>query len=365
MRAIEFRQSGALAVPTSEHFSVQALSDYIDGQPLHDPDSGNTLTIVDDMIQHNPALHYLHQYQGATRLTYLRVLRHIVGPAFLVFPYSALTLVKVQKMMNRLYEELDLSARSKRLYLSVLKGVIKASFALDEFQSEREYIKIMNLKSSDKAGKSPYRALKMHEIRGILQKIDSQKNPVKVIRDKALVMFMLYTGLRCNEVQRLQMRDLDLNDMTIHVTGKGNKIRVVDINKALLPYLEAWLAHRNPRPDHNQTKAYQHPVFQSLTKKSATHRAMSQTSIFDTCVYPGMSSSQIKAVNKTQSTGYHLSAPHQLRRTFATMADAQNVDLQIISDWLGHADVETTKIYIKNAKDRDDAKRAMDALSFE
>ena len=61
------------------------------------------------------------------------------------------------------------------------------------------------------------------------------------IRNKAIILMLLDTGLRLSELANIQLSDMDLDNETLTVMGKGNRQRVVRIGrgaqKALLTYL--------------------------------------------------------------------------------------------------------------------------------
>ena len=90
------------------------------------------------------------------------------------------------------------------------------------------------------------------------------RNPIG-LRDRAILLLLLDTGIRVGELVKLELSDLDLAEQRLRVMhGKGNKRRVVafgdDCKKALLRYLQgrglspgrlffAAGGHRNLRPD--------------------------------------------------------------------------------------------------------------------
>jgi integrase/recombinase XerC len=147
------------------------------------------------------------------------------------------------------------------------------------------------------------------------------------LRDRAILLLLLDTGIRVGELVRLELSDLDLGGQRLQVLhGKGNKQRVVafgdDCKKALLRYLQerglspgrlfvAAGGHRNLRPDSS---------LQPNAVKQMLRRLGRQTGI-----------PKVHA--------------HRFRHTFATWAieqDARELDVQYL---LGHSTPDMVRRY--------------------
>ena len=141
-----------------------------------------------------------------------------------------------------------------------------------------------------------------------------------------LIIRMLYaTGLRVSELVSIKLQDLNINDRTIKVLGKGSKERIVvfgyNTKAALLDYLN------NGR--------YQVDIKNSeylfLNKDGNRLSSRYVRKIIDDII--------IKA-----SITMHVS-PHMLRHTFATSMLNNGADLVSVTDLLGHESLNTTSIY--------------------
>ena len=141
-----------------------------------------------------------------------------------------------------------------------------------------------------------------------------------------LIIRMLYaTGLRVSELVSIKLQDLNINDRTIKVLGKGSKERIVvfgyNTKAALLDYLN------NGR--------YQVDIKNSeylfLNKDGNRLSSRYVRKIIDDII--------IKA-----SITMHVS-PHMLRHTFATSMLNNGADLVSVKDLLGHESLNTTSIY--------------------
>jgi len=132
---------------------------------------------------------------------------------------------------------------------------------------------------------------------------------------KAMLALMAGVGLRCCEVSRLRWSDVDMIAGTIHVTGKYDRERVLEVSTGVRRTLAA-IDHPGPF------------VFFS----ERTGRPHSPTRI-----------SQLVCAH-LRSVGAGCTS-HQLRHRFATAALEECENITTIRDLLGHSSVSTTEIY--------------------
>jgi integrase/recombinase XerC len=143
------------------------------------------------------------------------------------------------------------------------------------------------------------------------------------IRDKALIIFLIDTGLRMFELIALKWSDVDINDGRVVVRrGKGKKTRIVKIGikarRALLAY------RREVNYDDDL------PVFQNIRGKEFKQ--------------PGLRS-LILRISKRSGIPFTC---HSLRRSFATLALKAGMSLVHIQNLMGHSQIGTTVEYIQN-----------------
>ena len=142
------------------------------------------------------------------------------------------------------------------------------------------------------------------------------------IRDRAMLELLYGGGLRLAELVAIDIRDLDLANGFVTVTGKGRKTRVVPTGKAASEAVRAWLAKRGPASGRD-------PLF---------------TSRGDARMSPRNVQLRLKkiAVRTIGNDGVH---PHLLRHSFASHLLESSGDLRAVQELLGHADISTTQIY--------------------
>ncbi|MEG1593289.1 MAG: tyrosine-type recombinase/integrase [Pseudoflavonifractor sp.] len=140
-------------------------------------------------------------------------------------------------------------------------------------------------------------------------------------REKALVEFLVSTGCRLSEVTRLNIDDLNFNDRTVIVTGKGDKDRLVYFSVRARLMLQEYIKGR----------------------KGGTGLFVSSKT-----PYLPLKQRAIQRAIHTISERAGLAArvhPHLLRHTFATLALNSGMDVTVIQRLLGHEDIATTQIY--------------------
>jgi site-specific recombinase XerD len=132
---------------------------------------------------------------------------------------------------------------------------------------------------------------------------------------RAMLALMAGAGLRCCEVARLRWSDVDLLDYTLHVTGKGNRERVMETNGDVAGALAA----------------IDHPgAFVFVSERTGDPYSACRVS---------------QKVNEhLRSVGAGCTA-HQLRHRFATRALADCHDITTVRDLLGHSSVSVTEVY--------------------
>lgn len=144
-------------------------------------------------------------------------------------------------------------------------------------------------------------------------------------RAAALVEFLFSTGCRVGEIADLKREDIDLEQRTAVVFGKGSKERTVFLTPtAKMRLLEYWAV--------------------SGDKKYAFSALREKIEIPDSKWEEGGIEFAIRELGKTAGvTNCH---PHRFRRTAATFAIKKGMSLLDVQRMLGHESIETTKIYL-------------------
>jgi site-specific recombinase XerD len=159
-----------------------------------------------------------------------------------------------------------------------------------------------------------------------LELLNSVDGPNKQ-RDYCILTLFLNCGLRLAELCSLNLQDIS-SDGTITVTGKGNKERMVYLNTACKTAIEEYLA---VRPNDGIPITERNALF-----ISRNHRRISPKTVQHI----------VKTYLAKSGLGDMGYSTHKLRHTAATlMYQHGDVDIRVLKDILGHANLGTTQIY--------------------
>lgn len=155
------------------------------------------------------------------------------------------------------------------------------------------------------------------------------------IRNQCFMCLMYDTAARCQELLDSRLNDLSLsgNAPFIYLTGKGNKTRAVPLMKTIVNHLLNYLKIFHP-DSKNQMDAY---LF--YTTSHGEHHPMSLDTVQLFMKEYGRTAREVCPEIPEQ---VH---PHQLRHTRAIHLYRGGMPLSILSEFLGHASEETTRIY--------------------
>lgn len=148
-------------------------------------------------------------------------------------------------------------------------------------------------------------------------------------RDHALILLAAQTGLRASELIGLGCGDLRLG-AGAHVTclGKGRKQRTTPLTKQTVTVMRAWTRERDGQPDD--------PLFAASTGRPLTRDALERR----------LTKHAATAVAACPSLAAKTITPHVLRHTTAMRLLHAGVDTTVIALWLGHEQIQTTRIYL-------------------
>lgn len=150
------------------------------------------------------------------------------------------------------------------------------------------------------------------------------------LRDMALVELLYASGLRISEACELGLRDVDFENSTVRVLGKGDKERTVPMGAPARRALDAWLAVRDrvAVPD-SPPRLFLGARGGGLDPRVAR-----------------------RVVHTATAAGGASVGPHALRHAMATHLLAGGADLRSVQELLGHASVATTQRYTHVTNER-------------
>ena len=210
-------------------------------------------------------------------------------------------------------QDRGLKASTVNMRLRTLKGFIRFLIERDTVRSEvlskRLFVKVPN---------SLPRAMDPDDESKLL-------DVVKDMRDRAMVLVLLRTGMRIGELLNTLVSEVNLKERKIEIyeAEKTRVGRVVYVSDDAISALKAWLTKRDAN------KAY---LFYAQGRQRMT--------------YPGARAMFNKYLDKAglSHKGYTL---HSLRHTFATELLNAHMRLDCLQELLGHSSVEMTRRYAK------------------
>jgi integrase/recombinase XerD len=166
--------------------------------------------------------------------------------------------------------------------------------------------------------------LSVDEVRSLLSHI-------KTFHNYAYLSTVYSCGLRLHEGLHLEVSDIDSQRMMIHVhRGKGAKDRYVPLPQSTLQLLRRyWLTHRHPGL-----------VFPALGR-SGQGATQAQTPMAKSSVQGAFRRAKFDAGIAKKGV-----AIHTLRHSYATHLLEAGVNLRVIQRYMGHAQLETTMLYL-------------------
>ena len=183
------------------------------------------------------------------------------------------------------------------------------------------------LEDEDYIIKSPIRRIHRIKTPTTVKEVLTDENLEKLrdecenIRDLSLIELLISTGMRVGELVNLNISNLNFEDRSCIVLGKGNKEREVYFDAKTKLHLKEYISKRNDNND---------ALFVSLREP---HQRLSISGI------------ELIVRNLGVNTNINKVHPHKFRRTLATMAIDKGMPVEQVQKLLGHVKIETTMHY--------------------
>ena len=237
----------------------------------------------------------------------------------------------------------------RELAPATLRGKLAAIASLFDYLCEKNAVLHNPVKGVKRPpmesieGKTP--ALGDHQARALLHAPDPLTRRGK--RDRAILAVLLFQALRREELCKLRVGDVHERRGVKHflVHGKGGKQRNIAISAITIEALEHYLSDARHALDPDA------PLFVRARNRDIREEPRALT---PDAVYKLVRAYVVKVGLLDQAR----LGPHAMRATAATNALEHGADLKHVQAWLGHANIQTTRIY-----DHRDS-RAQDSPSF-
>ena len=145
----------------------------------------------------------------------------------------------------------------------------------------------------------------------------------KAERNLLIVSLLLSTGIRISELCHIQIKNINLQNQTLHILGKGKKERIIFLgDETTVLLLKTYLANYCKQSD-----KYLFPG--KISQKPLTEQSVRLV---------------LKTVREQMNLANSIT-PHMFRHSFATMLLDNDVDIRYIQQILGHSSISITQIY--------------------
>ncbi len=185
------------------------------------------------------------------------------------------------------------------------------------------------------------KTIPLHTVEYLLKTIYSQQTNARTeyqqrnaIRDAAICELLFATGMRISELSSLSVNDVNLQDGTILIYGKGSKERRLQLgNEDVITALEKY------KTEFSTEIANCHNFFVNQSGRPLSDQTVRR---------------MITKYTNLAAIDLHIT-PHMFRHTFATSLLEADVDIRYIQEMLGHSSINITGIYthVTVSKQRD------------
>lgn len=156
-------------------------------------------------------------------------------------------------------------------------------------------------------------------------------------RDKAMVTLLYNSGGRAQEIADLHICDLRLDAAaTVTLTGKGGKTRTTPLRDDTIGAISFYLKYREQSGIHSEH------LFLNVKGNPMTRFGIGRR----------VGELARKAASSCPSLLGRIITPHVFRHTIALHLIESGVDIVLVQDWLGHADLRTTSQYVEVSIER-------------
>lgn len=252
-------------------------------------------------------------------------------------------IVKTPSDINSFMIEKFIAALHKKYKPKTVKRKIASIKALFHYFEYRDIITINPFNKIQLRFREPTtlpKTIPLDIIESFLSIIYQQKSSAKTLyqrrnalRDVAVIELLFATGIRISELCSLRANDINLNNGTILIFGKGSKERILQIGNTSV--LDVLIEYKADFTEEIESCGY---FFANQSGHSLSDQAVRR---------------MINKYSAIASISLHIT-PHMFRHTFASSLLDSDVDIRYIQEMLGHSSINITEIYthVTTAKQR-------------
>jgi len=278
-------------------------------------------------VQRGLSINTIAAYRDAIKLLLRYVADHLKKSVD-VLDIEDITEVVVLGFLDHVQQQRGCSGKTRNARLAAIRCLFAfIARQQPELLAQCRQIRAIPLKRTD-----PVRVdyLEEAELQALMDAVDL--NTRTGVRDRALLLLLYNTGARVSEVVALNLNHLCLSGSTqVDLQGKGNKHRACPLWPETVVALNDYLRQRCPTQSTTQA-LFLNANGAPITRFGIRHIVGK---------YAAIAAHQCPSI-KTKTV-----TPHTLRHTTAMHLLRSGNDINMVSYWLGHADINTTHFYLE------------------
>ncbi len=236
------------------------------------------------------------EYLNSLRLDYLKVDKDVIREYLKSLGNLGYKSSSVNRILSSLYKYYD--------YLELLKVIDNNPFK--------------SIKRPKKEKKLP-NFINNNDYEVLIDKTLERRDTIG-LRNALLIELLYSSGIRISEAINIKLKDINRDDKSIRILGKGNKMRIVYFGDYAKEYLDSYLTLRSSNSEYLFLNKNNMP----LTRRGAEY-------IVSSLVKSSLLKKKI--------------TPHTFRHSYATEMLNNGADIRSVQELLGHASLSTTGIY--------------------
>ena len=154
------------------------------------------------------------------------------------------------------------------------------------------------------------------------------------LRDSAIIELIYATGIRASELINIKITDIDFNEASLRILGKGSKERIIPIHDLALKLISSYwkneIYNHNKLVKNKKIKFKRDLLFLNVNGKKLTRQGLWYI---------------IKNISKKLGLDINKVSPHILRHTFATVLCVNGANISDVRDMMDHKNISSTELY--------------------
>lgn len=287
--------------------------------PIHD--TTNQIPILDiynfdEMIEDYLVELEIRNYSQNTLKTYTSIIHTFYE--YLKEEKNLYTEKEFLRSFKRYIQYLKRDKNASQNYIYLVTVVIKKFLEFNQ-------IFYLDEIGTPKRTKSLPKSLNEKEVQELIAAVswdedDSENRKLTKLRDKLILTVLYSSGLRISELIQLKTKEIDFDERTMLIRGKGDKDRIALFDDKAKEIMETYLEKRPQKSEYLVVNRNGNPLTARYIQRMIKEYGS-------------------KAGIKKKIT------PHVLRHSYATHLLKHGVDIRVIQQLLGHASLSTTQIY--------------------